>query len=81
MIITIIDYIKHNHYNLQSIKRTFVKVIVTKTESVKNIEGISEVTVLIKGIVHLKLKMLASFTLMSFQTFMTFYTANTKRRC
>lgn len=56
-------YIKHNHYNLRSIKKNFCKSDChVKIESVKNIEGISEVTVLMKGRVHSKLKMLASFT-------------------
>ncbi len=56
-------YIKHNHYNLRSIKKNLCKSDChVKIESVKNIEGISEVTVLMKGRVHSKLKMLASFT-------------------
>ncbi len=74
-------YIKHNHYNLRSIKKNVCKSdCQVKIESVKHIEGISEVTVLMKGRVLSKLKTLASFTLMSFQTCVTFYRMNSKRR-
>ncbi len=42
-------YIKHNHYNLRSIKNNVCKSdCQVKIESVKHVEGISEVTVLMK---------------------------------